>query len=68
MEFDVEGTLAEALLPIWPQRAPALDWPPMYMMDRELLQVLALPPSGIRVRVWPITEPPGPTVPPDPAA
>ncbi|MHB1467680.1 MAG: hypothetical protein ACYCU0_08350 [Solirubrobacteraceae bacterium] len=61
VEFDVDGPLSDALIPIWPHRMPIVAWPPNYMMDQELLPLLTLPESAVTARVWPVampTEPP----------
>jgi hypothetical protein len=57
--IDVEyaGPLADALIRIWPRRAPVVAWPPRYMMDQDLLQVLTLAPSGFIASVWPAPAP-----------
>ena len=47
LEFEFHGPLADALLPIWPHRRPVVSWPPVYMMDQDLIQILTLPPSGL---------------------
>lgn len=51
VEFDVDGPLADALIPVWPHRTPVVAWPPMYMLDQQLLQLLTLPESGITARI-----------------
>jgi hypothetical protein len=50
-EFDVDGPLTDALIPVWPPRTPVVAWPPTYMLDQQLLQLLTLPESGITARI-----------------
>jgi hypothetical protein len=53
IDVEYDGPLADALIRIWPRRAPVVAWPPRYMMDQDLLQVLTLAPSGFIASVSP---------------
>lgn len=53
MNVEYHGHLAEGLIRIWPNSAPVVAWPPKYMMDRDLLEGITLPPSGFAATIWP---------------
>jgi hypothetical protein len=53
ISVDYQGHLAEGLIRIWPNSAPTVAWPPQYMMDRDLIESITLPPSGFTATVWP---------------
>lgn len=42
------GALGDALLGIWPPSGVSMTWPPLYMLDRDLLPLLTVPPGGLR--------------------
>lgn len=52
-EVSYEGSFDEALIPIWPNPAPVVSWPPKYMMDREFIDILTESPSALTMQVWP---------------
>ena len=53
MNVEYRGHLAEGLIRIWPNSAPVVAWPPKYMIDRDLLEGITLPPSGFAATIWP---------------
>jgi hypothetical protein len=53
VDLEYEGPLADALIRIWPHRTPVVPWPPEYMMDQDLVQMLTLAPSGFSASVRP---------------
>ena len=52
-ELRYEGILTDAIEQVWPDPRPTLQWPPRYMMDRDLVDVITHPPGGFTIRVWP---------------
>lgn len=53
ISVEYQGHLAEGLIRIWPHTEPVVAWPPKYMMDRDLLEVITLPPGGFAATIWP---------------
>ena len=52
-DISYDGSLSEALIKIWPSESEVVWWPPSYMLDREHIDVITLPPGGFRARIWP---------------
>jgi hypothetical protein len=50
-EVTYEGSVSEALVKVWPVAFPVVAWPPPYMMDRDFIDTLTLPPSAFNVRI-----------------
>lgn len=51
-EVTYDGSLDESLIKIWPPTG-VVSWPPRYMLDRDLIDLLTVAPNGITIRVWP---------------
>ena len=48
-----DGHLGDGLLRIWPEDRDFVQWPPDAMMDRDLVEVLALPEEGLSLVLRP---------------
>lgn len=50
VEIKYSGSFDQALIQVWPDGEGLIVWPPYLMMDRDFIDVIALPPGGFSLR------------------
>lgn len=56
MNVEYRGSSCRGPHPHLAEQRTVVAWPPKYMMDRDLLEGITLPPSGFAATIWPPAE------------